>query len=303
MAKFTPMLTAPSRTDKNFINYKSGGYSTAIPIGSDGYVMPNCVGWANGRLTMLLGGKINWKIPACNAEDWFDQAQKNGLKVGQTPKLGAVAVWKAGQTHNGADGAGHVAVVEQIKANGDIVTSNSAYGGTEFYTKEITKASGYVYSSNRPFLGFVYCGIEFEADTPSESTAGSIVAGKQVTLNNTKCYSSESAKDAYGVKSGAFYLWDATVKNGRIRITNAASRVGVAGQVTCWVAIADLNLATSTSSTPAYQCIHTVVKGDTLWALAVKYLDKGSRYSEIMKLNGLENTSIHINQKLKIPNK
>ena len=50
-------------------------------------------------------------------------------------------------------------------------------------------------------------------------------------------------------KSGTFYLWDDVVKNGRIRITNAASRVGVAGQVTCWVNVADIGLATTTTAT------------------------------------------------------
>ena len=49
--------------------------------------------------------------------------------------------------------------------------------------------------------------------------------------------------------------------------------------------------------------VHTVVKGDTLWAIAKKYLGNGGRYPEIMKLNGLKSTTLHANQKLKIPNK
>ena len=65
-------------------------------------------------------------------------------------------MWRAGNTHNSADGAGHVAVVEEIKANGDIVVSQSAYGGHEFYLSILTKMSGYTYSENRPLVGFVY---------------------------------------------------------------------------------------------------------------------------------------------------
>lgn len=295
--KFTPRLTAPSKTDKRYVSYKNGGYNVCIVIDKNtGSVIPNCVGYAHGRLLEILGGnKVNWKIPACNAEDWFSKAKENGFKTGSTPKLGAVACWSAGQVKNGADGAGHVAVVEEIKANGDIVTSNSAYNGTEFYTKTVTKASGYVYSSSRPLVGFIYCGIEFE--NPD------IVTGNKVELNNTACYTSESTKTSYGKKTGTFYLWDDEVRNGRIRITNKADRVGVKGQVTCWVAVSDLNLAYEESKQADYQCIHTVKKGETFWGLAVKYLGKGSRYPEVLELNGLDGTILDIGQKLKIPNK
>ena len=170
MAIFTKRLTAPSSTDKHYIHYTKGGYNTCIIVNeSTGSIMPNCVGYAQGRLLEILQAtKANWSLPACNAEDWYDKAQENGLQVGQTPKLGAVACWRAGSTHNGADGCGHVAVVEEIKANGDIVTSNSAWNGTNFYTQTITKASGYMYSSSRPLIGFIYCGIDFDNDTPQE---------------------------------------------------------------------------------------------------------------------------------------
>ena len=47
--------------------------------------------------------------------------------------------------------------------------------------------------------------------------------------------------------------------------------------------------------------VHTVVKGDSLWAIARKYLDDGSRYKEIVTLNGLKSDVINIDQKLKIP--
>ena len=59
----------------------------------------------------------------------------------------------------------------------------------------------------------------------------------------------------------------------------------------------------TTSTEKAYQCVHTVVKGDTLSELAKKYLGKSSRYKEIMKLNGLKTDLIKIGKKLKIPNK
>lgn len=170
MAIFKKRLTAPSLTDKNYIHYSKGGYNTSIIVDkNNGYVMPNCVGYAQGRLLEILSAtKVNWSLPACNAEDWYDKAQENGLQVGQTPKLGAVVCWRAGSKRNGSDGCGHVAVVEEIKPNGDIVVSNSAWGGTNFYTRTVTKASGYQYMSSKPLEGFIYCGIDFENDTSND---------------------------------------------------------------------------------------------------------------------------------------
>ena len=48
--------------------------------------------------------------------------------------------------------------------------------------------------------------------------------------------------------------------------------------------------------------IHTVVKGDTLWDIAKKYLGDGSRYPEIKALNDLKSNVIYSGWKLKIPN-
>ena len=52
-----------------------------------------------------------------------------------------------------------------------------------------------------------------------------------------------------------------------------------------------------------YQCIHTVKKGESLWLLATRYLGSGTRYTEIMKLNGKKNATITVGEKVKIPNK
>ncbi len=259
--RYTPRLTAPSRTDRRFIHYLKGGYNTCVMVDrQSGFVMPNCVGYAQGRLLEIRGeNKADWKLPACNAEDWYDKAKANGLQVGNTPKLGAVVVWRAGNTHNSADGAGHVAIVEEIKANGDIVVSQSAYGGQEFYMSTITKASGYMYAANRPLVGFVYAGVEFEEDKskPEQSTT-SVQAGIKVELRNVQAYASEASLGSYGLRSGTYYTWDGNPKNGRIRLTNAAGKVGVPGQVSFWASLADIGLAETAVKTPTAGAKYTL---------------------------------------------
>ena len=217
MAKFTPRYIAPSKTDKRFINYQYGGYSIAIPIDKKtGYTIPNCVGYAHGRMLEILGKtSVDWKLPACNAEDFVDMAKKNGLSVGMTPKLGAIIVWRAGKKQNGNDGAGHVGVVEQIFDNGDITVSQSAYGGNEFYTSKLTKASGYTYSADRPLEGFVYCGIEFEnpitatvKPNPSPSTPSTnLTVNSYPNYTGNKYYRVRKSFADEKTSKGSFLCW------------------------------------------------------------------------------------------------
>ena len=55
-----------------------------------------------------------------------------------------------------------------------------------------------------------------------------------------------------------------------------------------------------TATEEAYR-VHTVVKGDTLWDIAAKYLGNGARYPEIKTLNNLKSNTIYSGWKLKIP--
>lgn len=94
-----------------------------------------------------------------NAELWYPYVA-DGYQRGQTPKLGAVICWHS--TRSG----GHVAIVEEIKPNGDILTSNSAYSGSYFYMKTLSPSNNYYMGSAYTFQGFIYNPTNFDPPTP-----------------------------------------------------------------------------------------------------------------------------------------
>lgn len=149
MATFKPRLTAPSVSDKHWIHTTKGGLNECIVI-SGGSCLPNCVGYAWGRFYEIIGKRPT--LGRGNAENWY--GTNDGYKRSKTPALGAVICWAKGKVGVSSDGAGHVAIVEQIEPNGDIITSNSGYKSTRFWTQKFTKASGYA-MKGYTFQGFI----------------------------------------------------------------------------------------------------------------------------------------------------
>jgi surface antigen len=175
MAKFEKRLTQPKKTNKyynsNINPYVLAGYGMFQNNG-------NCTAYAYGRFYELLGSRP--KLSTRNAENWW--GHNDGYQRGQTPKLGAVVCWRKGQAGNSSDGAGHVAIVEEIYDNGDILISNSSWKQYLFKTKVYTKASNYTngLSSSFKFQGFIYTPIEFEEEKPKQK----YTTGDYVTLCN-----------------------------------------------------------------------------------------------------------------------
>ncbi|MDR3345189.1 MAG: M23 family metallopeptidase [Oscillospiraceae bacterium] len=76
------------------------------------------------------------------------------------------------------------------------------------------------------------------AVTPAKvtaATAPTLKAGQAVKLSRCPLYVGATAKSASGSVTGTYYLWSADTVSGRVRVTNAAARVGKSGQVTGWV--------------------------------------------------------------------
>lgn len=159
--KFVPRFKIPEKGNPYYNLIKDGGYATCIqgcPTQAGLTALSNCVGYAASRFNEI-GAYGKWKYlnyPP-NAEDFIDAAKAQGLKISQTPSLGAVIVWAKGQTHNNADGAGHVAIVEQINLDGTIITSESGYGSSNpFWTTKRSNANGnWGNGSAYRFIGFI----------------------------------------------------------------------------------------------------------------------------------------------------
>lgn len=120
--------------------------SNQNPFFASNYGMPNCTCYSYGRAFEILGKKPEG-LSLKNAKYWYNES--TNFEKGQTPKLGAIMCF---------DGQyGHINVVEEIKENGDLVCSNSNYGGDYFFLSNHTKDSGYNnYDKTLKFQGFIY---------------------------------------------------------------------------------------------------------------------------------------------------
>lgn len=124
--EYVPRLCVPAKDNKFYITKSFGGVNECI-LGSPQYckgsAIANCVGYAWGRAYENLEKRPS--LSRGNAEDWW--AYNDGYKRGSVPKLGAIACWRKGKTRYGADGAGHVAVVEVVE-DGYFKVGQSGYG-------------------------------------------------------------------------------------------------------------------------------------------------------------------------------
>lgn len=158
--KYVKRLTEPSATDKNWIHMSKGGYNKCILIKGNS-CLPNCTGYAWGRWRELLGKDHNLSVN--QAEVWFKK--NDGYERGQTPKLGAVICYAKGDPNNYKDGAGHVAIVEEIKDDGSIIIGQSGSNSTKKFWTQTLKPP-YSYGTGYTLQGFIYIPLEFEEETP-----------------------------------------------------------------------------------------------------------------------------------------
>ena len=159
MINFVRRTSAPDKSNKYYIRKASGGYSPCI-IGkpnADGNksALANCVGYAWGRVAEYLDNpliKIGYQNMAgthpVDAHHWYKYANNCGFMTGSTPKVGAVACWR-----NALNTSGHVAVVEKVLENGQVIVSESSYKGYIWAEHTLGKS---MYKKGLIFQGFIY---------------------------------------------------------------------------------------------------------------------------------------------------
>jgi peptidoglycan hydrolase-like protein with peptidoglycan-binding domain len=151
--EYVPRLTAPAKDNPYYITTAYGGVNECIlgkPQYSPGSALANCVGYAWGRAYELLQSRP--KLSRGNAENWWGYG--DGYKRGQEPKLDAIACWRKGKAGDPSDGAGHVAVVEEIEGNTFRISQSGYNSATPFWLTTYTV--GKCDHGSYYFQGFIY---------------------------------------------------------------------------------------------------------------------------------------------------
>ena len=134
---------------------------------------------------------------------------------------------------------------------------------------------------------------ETATPTEQEESTATIKVGDLVTITGSTYYNGKTIPG--WVKKLRWYVVE--VSGDRAVINKDES-----GKYAIMSAVKISALAVAGAVTAEDYRIHTVANGDTLWAIAKKYLGNSSRYKEIVSLNGLKSNVIYSGMKLKIPN-
>lgn len=137
-------------------------------------------------------------------------------------------------------------------------------------------------------------GSEMKPTDPVKPTPVGIKAGDLVTITGSAYYGGKAIPG--WVKKLRWYVCEVSGDRAVINKDESGRYAIMSPVKTSALAVA------ATKPAEDYRA-HTVVHGDTLWAIAKKYLGNGSRYKEIVSLNGLKSNVIYSGMKLKIPNK
>lgn len=118
---------------------------------SNGMITRNCTGYVVGRSLELFGDdaySLPWQY---NAGEYYPNLNENGVwKRNSKPTLGSIGCYLST-----VGSWGHVLVVEQVNADGSIVTSESAWQGKRWYSQTL-RPPFYTWNNSFKLQGFIY---------------------------------------------------------------------------------------------------------------------------------------------------
>jgi N-acetylmuramoyl-L-alanine amidase len=145
--------TAQSLASHNKITNKNLIYThekICIPRGSrkrqkasgayNPYPYGQCTWWADQRFHELTGLYVPWLHEPSDAWEWSARAREFGWHVSHKPSRGAIVNLQAWV--QGAYGLGHVAIVEKVLRNGNVIASNMNWGSNPGQIKDVEFSPG-----------------------------------------------------------------------------------------------------------------------------------------------------------------
>lgn len=303
---FSMRTSCPGQGNKNFITTSTGGWNTCIngnPRHPYATALANCVGYASGRFNEIINEArgttgCTYKTLNCNAENFIERAIAAGLKVGSTPRIGAIGCAQKGATLSGSDGAGHVWIVEDYDpANPNYhYSSESGYGSSYFWNGKRYNTNGkWGLGSGYKFRGFIYLPDDVQAivdaavrPTPPAPTPSSYKykVGDKVIINGS-LYVNANADSPAG------HTGDRETKI--TRVVDGKHPYNTTGDLG-WMDEGSIRLRNSGGSTTTY----VVQKGDCLSSIGKKF---NVKWQDIATLNNISGPKyiIYTGQTLKIP--
>jgi len=116
---------------------------TRNTVGAVGNANPfsygQCTWWAARKYYQIHKVYVPWTSNS-NAWQWSDRAREYGWQVSDKPGVGSIINLQPNV--QGASGLGHVAVVEQVLSNGNVVTSNMNWGANPSSITNVTFVPG-----------------------------------------------------------------------------------------------------------------------------------------------------------------
>lgn len=212
--------------------------------------------------------------------------------------------WQDGTNYATTDNTGaadHVGIVTEVKGSTITVIEGNMSDAVGY--RHIAVNGRYIRGYGVPKYASKATGTDAgttggETGGTGNTGAGTCKVGDIVSFTGGKHYTNANAATGTACKPGKAKVTQVYQPGKAKHPYHLVAVSGGGSTVYGWVDAADIG-GSATGGTRT----HTVVRGDTLWALASTYLGSGNRYKEIMRLNGLTSEIIHVGQVLKMPAK